>query len=194
VKLFILILMVALQLVLPLSAGAADLGGVSLDGGRPQKNPLDTTRYLSSVGTVGLAETFTLTPLFGVGYFSRGREPRTGMDESLHSINAQAGGRFDLLDLLYFSATAKMPVYSYDVTDRRVASILSSQERTARHQYDLFHLPGDGLTWSGEFGLKLGPRVDLNLFYDQSWFNQAPAAATPGQSEEKFGTRFILHF
>ena len=177
-------------------AVAADLGTPPLRGEMPAASLFDDKRFLTTGGVaVGADRTFTLTPQFGIGYLSRGREARPGIAESLYAINAQAGGRLDLLESLYFSATTKLPVYSYDVQDRRLASIYSSQERTSRHQYDLFRSPRESLSWTGEVGLKLGSQVDFNLFYDQSRLNNsAPSRVTPGQSDERFGTRFIIHF
>ena len=177
-------------------ASAADLGTPTLHGDLPAASPFDTKRFLTSGGiAIGPAQTFTLTPQFGLGYFSRDRESRPGISESLYAISAQAGGRVDLLEHLYFSAATKLPVYSYDVQDRRLASIYSSQERTSRHQYDLFRSPRESLSWTGEVGLKLGSQLDLNLFYDQTWLNTGmPSGTTPGQSDERFGTRFIFHF
>jgi hypothetical protein len=175
--------------------GAAGLDGPKLSDGLPARNLFDPNRLLTTGNVaIGPSQTFTLAPQFGLGYFNWEREPRRGMAESLYSLNAQAGGRLDLLDMFYFTALAKLPVYSYDVLDRRLASAATSQERTVRHQYDLFRVPGDNVTWTGEFGLKLGQEVDLNLFYDQTRFGAPQVGTTPGQAEERFGTRFTIHF
>jgi hypothetical protein len=188
------LIIVVMLLAAPWS-GLAGVDGPKLADGLPARSLFDPDRLLTTGNVaIGTSQTLTLAPQFGLGYFSWGREPRRGMAESLYSLNAQAGGRLDLLDMFYVTALAKLPVYSYDVLDRRLASASTSQERTTRHQYDLFRLPGDNLTWTGEFGLKLGQRADLNLFYDQTRFGAPQVGTTPGQAEERFGTRFTIHF
>lgn len=154
----------------------------------------DSKRLLTSTGTQGDSETLSLTPQFGVGYSTRERESRPGIDESVYAINAQAGCRLDMFNLVYLSAAAKLPVYTYDVTDRRLASISSRQERTAHQQYDLLQSPGDNLAWTGEMGLKLNPQLDFNFYYDQTKYCAMPSGTNTDQNEEKIGTRLIFHF
>lgn len=185
-----------LVLLLVGSAAAADLGTPRLSAELPERKLFDADQFLSAGKvTLGATQTFSLTPEVGLGYFSLGRELKGGIAESLHQVHARAAGRIDLFDLLYLSGAAKLPVYTYDVQDRRLAGISTSSQPLTREQYDLLQSPGGKLSWSSELGVRLGPRLDLNLFYDQNLLSTLPAGGgVLQQQEERFGTRFIFRF
>ena len=177
------------------AAGAVDLGAPRLDDNLAARSLYDPDRFLTTSGTtIGSTRTLGLTPQVGLGYFTLGREVKTGFEESLHQVHARAGGRVDLFDFFYLSATAKLPVYTYDVTDQRLLNVASEQHSVSRSQFDLLRTPGSDLSWSGEVGLRLGKGVDLNLYYDQTKLGPLPARGVLNQPEERFGTRFIFRF
>ncbi len=96
------------------AAGAVDLGAPYLDDNLAARSLYDPDRFLTTSGTtIGSTRTLGLTPQVGLGYFTLGREVKTGFEESLHQVHARAGGRVDLFDFFYLSATAKLPVYTY---------------------------------------------------------------------------------
>jgi hypothetical protein len=182
-------------LLFGVSAGAADLGVPRLVDDLAARRLYDPDRFLTVSGlTYGATRNFTLTPQVGLGYFSWGREVKTGVEESFHQIQARAGGRVELFDFLYLSAAAKLPVYSYDVTDQRLFGLATGEQASGRQQYDLFRTPGSELTWSGEVGVRLSKEVDLNLFYDLNRLGPLPVKGLLSQPEERFGTRFIFRF
>jgi hypothetical protein len=96
--------------------------------------------------------------------------------------------------MLYLSAAAKLPVYTYEMTGRRIRGDDSFQYDNGRNNYDLFNHSMGNLSWTGEVGIRLGPGTDLNIFYDQTPFSTIQGISRYGQMEEKFGTRFIFHF
>jgi hypothetical protein len=100
----------------------------------------------------------------------------------------------NLPGMLYFSAAAKIPVYTYEMTGRRSAGDESFQYTSGRQSYDLFSRSREGLSWTGEVGIHLGLGTDLNIFYDQTPFSGPLGGSRSGQMEEKFGTRLIFHF
>jgi hypothetical protein len=155
----------------------------------------DPDRFLSTGGLkYEAAPSFTLEPQVGVGYEKLEMDIGSGFGEVFHTLHAQAGGRLDLHGMLYFSAAAKLPVYTYEMTGRRFGEENSIQNAIGRHNYDLFSHSGESLTWTGEVGIRLGLGTDLNIFYDQTPFSGSPGGSRIGQMEERVGTRLIFHF
>jgi hypothetical protein len=133
-------------------------------------------------------------PLLGIGYSKHEREQAAGYDEATHKLHAEAGGRVNLSKRYYLSATAKLPVYTYETSSQRQIAPSFLHMETTRHGYDFLNLPGQRLTWTGEVGIRLGRRTDLNIFYDQSLLDGYITGSRPGSSEERFGTRIIFRF
>ena len=187
-------LIACLVMLAAATATAADLGTPSLtDGLAPQKY-FDPDRYLTGGGVKYTSmKDVTLEPQVGFGYGSWEREAGSGFDEVIRKVHAQAGGRVDLSGKVYVSAAAKMPVYTYQLTERRLGGDLSFQSPVTRHDYDLFRRPGGNLTWTGEMGIRLGGGADLNVFYDLTPFAGSQGSSF-GQTEERFGTRIIFRF
>ena len=129
----------------------------------------------------------TLEPEWGLGYRSWEREFAGGLEEATHRVHAEAGGRLALAETLYLSAAAKLPVYTFEKTGS-----YGGQDLGSRQGYDFAHPLRAPLTFTGEFGLRLSSRTDLQLYYDQSsvggWSNAGP------QQEERIGTRLIWRF
>ena len=188
-------LIACLVMLATATATAADLGTPRLtDGLAPQKY-FDPDRYLTGGGVkYTSAKDVTLEPQVGFGYGSWEREAGSGFDEVIRKVHAQAGGRVDLSGKVYVSAAAKMPVYTYQLTERRLGGDLSYQAPVTRHDYDLFRRPGGNLTWTGEMGIRLGGGADLNVFYDLTPFTNYQGGNSFGQTEERFGTRIIFRF
>jgi hypothetical protein len=176
-------------------ACAADLGTPRLSDTLATEKYFDPDRFLTSGGLKYEASpSFTLEPQLGVGYEKLEMETGGGSGEVFHKLHAEAGGRLNLPGMLYFSAAAKIPVYTYEMTGRRSAGDESFQYTAGRQNYDLFSRSGESLSWTGEVGIHLGLGTDLNIFYDQTPFSGSLGGSRPGQMEEKFGTRLIFHF
>jgi hypothetical protein len=176
-------------------ACGADLGTPRLSDSIATQRYFDLDRFLTSGGLkYEAAPSFNLEPQFGVGYEKLELETGDGSGEVFHKLHAEAGGRLNLSGMLYFSAAAKIPVYTYEMTGRRSAGDDSFQYSAGRQSYDLFSRSREGLSWTGEVGIHLGLGADLNIFYDQTPFSGSLGGSRPGQMEEKFGTRIIFHF
>jgi hypothetical protein len=155
----------------------------------------EADRFLSTGGLKYEAgRSFTLEPQVGVGYEKMETELGRGYEEVFHKVHAQAGGQLALPGMLYFSAAAKLPVYTYEMTGLRFGGDYSLQNAVGRHDYDLFNLSGKKLSWTGEVGLRLGLGTDLNIFYDQTPFSTFQGGNRLDRMDEKFGTRLIFRF
>jgi hypothetical protein len=184
----------AVVFLAPFACGA-DLGTPRLSDSIATQRYFDPDRFLTSGGLkYEAAPFFNLEPQLGAGYEKLELETGSGSGEVFHKLHAEAGGRLNLPGMLYFSAAAKIPVYTYEMTGRRSAGDDSFQYTAGRQSYDLFSLSREGLSWTGEVGIRLGLGADLNIFYDQTPFSGSLGGSRPGQMEEKFGTRIIFHF
>jgi len=96
--------------------------------------------------------------------------------------------------MLYLSAAAKLPVYTYETTERRTGGDISFQSPIDRYDYDLFRSPLRNLSWTGEVGIRLGLMTNLNIFYDQTQFGSFQGGSRFDRMEEKIGTRIIFRF
>ena len=186
------VFLVIVILLTTATAFAADLGTPLLTDGLAERRFFDPERLLTTGGVKykGL-EGITIEPQIGVGYTSREQDIKGGLEEAVHKVHAQAGGKIDLADTLYFSAAAKVPVYTYGLTDKS-AGLVSPQVTTSRHAYDFMRLSPSTLSWTGEMGVHLGLGTDLTVYYDQNLFDSYQPG-TP-QPEERFGTRLIFRF
>jgi len=155
----------------------------------------DPDRLLTAAGLKYEATPrLTLVPQFGLGHDKREQEAVSGRDEVVHKFHVSAGGEIELSRMLYLSATAKLPVYTYETFERRIGGDISSQTSAPRHDYDLFRDPMRNLSWGGEVGIRLGLQTNLNLFYDQTQFGTFQGDYRVDRMEEKFGTRIIFRF
>ena len=171
---------------------AADLGTPLLSESLATRKFFDPDRLLTTGGVKYKgAEGVTIEPQIGVGYTARERDIKGGFEESIHKVHAQAGGKIDLAKTLYFSAAAKVPVYTYGLTGSST-SFVSPQVPASRHEYDFTRLSPSTLSWTGEVGVHLGLGADLTIYYDQNLFNSYQPGMT--QQEERFGTRIIFRF
>jgi hypothetical protein len=167
---------------------AAGLGTPSLSAPLATVRFFDPDRFLTTGGVkYSAASDLTLEPEWGVGYRAMERQLPGGIEESIHRVHAQAGWRLSMADTLYFSAAAKVPVYTYESSGSHTGQDLGS-----RQGYDLIHSFRGALTWTGEVGLHLTNRTDLTLYYDQG----LASGWLPGvaQQEERVGTRIIWRF
>ena len=154
-----------------LPAAAADLGTPKLSDAVAKHDLLDADRYLLSLDVkYQLVPGYTLEPQLGVGYAAREREAGVGLDESLYKIHAHAGGKIDLAKKYFLSAAAKVPVYTYGLTEVR-SGLFSAQDSISRHGNDFSHLFSYNLLWTGEMGVHLGLGADLTIYYDQNAFD-----------------------
>ena len=187
------IIVISLLLLTAYQAAAADLGTPQLSDSTIGHRFFDLDRLLTSGGIkyTGAGQ-ITMEPQLGLGYTARELELGSGFEQSIHKVHAQAGGRFNLGGAFFFSAAAKAPVYTYEISDRRFGE--SASQGTMTHQtYDFTRFTRlNNLTWTGEIGIRLGRQTELNLYYDQTQFDSfQPGLSRP---EERFGTRFIFRF
>jgi hypothetical protein len=155
----------------------------------------DPDRFLTTAGLKYEATPLlNLAPQFGLGHDMREQEIGAGHDEVVHKFHLSAGGEIDLSRKFYFSAAAKLPVYTYETSAAPIGGELTLQSPGARYDYDMFRSPLKNLSWSGEVGLRLSPLTDLNIFYDQTQFGTFQGGSRFDRMEEKFGTRIIFRF
>ena len=174
---------------------ATDLGTPRLSDSPATYKFFDPDRLLTTGGVKYEASpSFSLEPEVGLGYERLGKELGSGYDEVVHKVLARAGGRLNLASTIYFSASAKLPVYTYQLEDRRIGGDLSFMAPVTHNDYDLLRRPGGNLGWSSEAGIRLGGQTELNIFYDQTPFTGFVGGSPYGQTEERFGTRFMFHF
>lgn len=175
----------AVSLILYAGVGlceAVDLGTPALSEPLQQEKFFDTDR-LTIKGESAAPGGFE--PQVGLSHMAREDETVSGGKYMTQKIHGEAGGKLNLSDSLSLTGIARIPLYTLETED--LAS--SSDERVSS---DLLGKPGD-LSWRSELGVNLGAGIDLNLFYDKSVFGRGDK---PGVDErdEKFGTRFIIHF
>jgi hypothetical protein len=174
---------------------AADLGAPRLSDPIAVRSFFDPDRFLTTGGvSFSPDSSFTIEPRIGVGYRARAREFDSGVAEVLHKVHAEAGGRIGLGKDFHLSAVAKLPVYTYEISDRRTANIFDLHDPVSRHAYELFRRPASAMSWTGEMELRLGDSADLSIYYDQTMFPGFAGAGSLSQSEERFGTRIIFKF
>ncbi|GFO55698.1 hypothetical protein GMSM_27050 [Geomonas sp. Red276] len=181
--------MAALLMVL-VAAPPALAGGL----GTPTLSPplsaarfFDTDRLLTTAGVKYEAPQVTLEPELGLAYRIAEREQTGGLDESIHMLHAQAGGRLSLAKTMYLSAAAKLPVLTVEN-----AANYTGQDLGSRRGYDFTRPFRSTPSWTGELGIHLGRSSDLTLYYDQSQI--AGSFLGPVQQEERIGTRIIWRF
>lgn len=152
----------------------------------------DTDRFLTNAGMViSAAPELTLEPELGIGYRGKDQELHGGIEQSTHRLHAQAGWRLSLSESLYLSAAAKFSMVTVATKGLAGGEELGGRlEPGSRTGYD-FAL-GRAPRWTGEVGVRLSPRTDLMLYYDQDpltgW------SPTGQHQEERVGTRFIFRF
>lgn len=154
----------------------------------------DTGNFLTNAGVrFSAAEKLSLEPEVGVGYRSREQELHGGVEQSTHRLHAQAGWRLSLADSFYFSAAAKLPVVTVEKKGVTAGEEMGTRpEVDTRPGYDFIAPSRSSVRWTGEVGIRLLPRADLMLYYDQ---NPLDGWSFTGQhQEERVGTRFIIRF
>ena len=155
---------------------------------------LEPDRFLTSGGIkVRSGDNVTLEPEIGVSHVAHQRELGSGYEDITHKVHAQAGGKLKLSDRFYLGFATKLPIYNYGATEGRTPGGSAIPSSPGRHDYEILRLTPNNLTWTGEMGVRLGQRVDLNLYYDQNIF-KGPLQPGVKSEEEVFGTRFILRF
>lgn len=192
--------MTALGLLLLLAGSQTPLAA---EYGSLQKGSVDSTglgrrlepdRFLTS-GGIGFkaASDVKLEPKFGLSHVMHQRELGSGYDDVIHRVHAQAGGKVYLFESFYLGIASKLPIYNYEIATERTTGGPALHPATGRHDYELLRLSPNSLTWTGEMGLQLGRKVDLNLYYDQ---NRLKGPLQPGvtSAEEVIGTKFIFRF
>ncbi|GFO65488.1 hypothetical protein M1B72_17165 [Geomonas paludis] len=197
------VLLAALSLLLcqVMELYAAGLGAPTLSGPMETLVPaepaasarfFDPDRFLTNAGlSYSPSYQLTLEPEVGVGYRGTGQELHGGIEQSTHRLHAQAGWRLSLSESLYLSAAAKFSIVTVATKGLAGGEELGSRiEPSSRTGYDfaLGHAP----RFTGEVGVRLTPRTDLMLYYDQ---DPVTGWSSSGQhQEERVGTRFIFRF
>lgn len=178
--------------LLAVPAGAADLGTPQLSEARVGSDFFSPERLLTSGGMKYGGGNVAVEPLLGLGYGAR-KVDESGFGAMLHKLHAQAGGKLSLLDSLYVSAAAKVPLYSYESSEFQ-ADGQPGMGSFSRQNVDILHLTEKNLSWTGEVGMRLGLGTELTIFYDQNLLTAPMSTGGTNQQEERFGTRFIIHF
>ena len=186
----------ALLLLAVASARAYDLGVPQLRASPEALRLFERDRLLTTGGVkYAPSGEVALEPEVGLGHQVQERSVSLGRDAISHRFHAQAGGKVTFMELISFSAAAKLPLYTAGKSGPRFGGGDELQGPTSYQSYDLFKSPGSNLSWTSEIGVRLGRQVDLNLFYDQS--RPDAGLAAPGalrQREESFGTRINIRF
>jgi len=193
-KLFLLILAATLMTFKIPSAGAEDTVNSNITGLSGFTRKLEPDKLLTSGGIrVKSGGDVTLEPEFGVSHVAHHREVGSGYDDITHKVHAQAGGKVNLTDKFYLGFATKLPIYNYEATEGRTPGGAATPSTPGKHDYEIMRLSPENLTWTGELGVHLRQRIDLNLYYDQ---NILKGPLQPGikSEEEVFGTRFIMRF
>jgi hypothetical protein len=187
-------LLLVLMLFPAYGARGVELGTPRLSEPMDEGWLMGRDRLLTSGGVkYGAGESLTLEPLIGLGYGMRRFEQFAGTGARSYKVHAEAGGKVNLLQSLYFSAAAKMPLYSYETAVGRDAGP-PAMTSFSRHEYDFLRLPGSNFTWTGEVGVRLGLGADLTFYYDQNLFLPAGGGPIGDRPEDRFGTRIIFRF
>lgn len=154
----------------------------------------DNTRFLTNAGlTYSATPLLSLEPELGVGYQAREQEFHGGFEQSTHRLHAQAGWRVSLAESFYLSAAAKLPVMTVEkkgVADGEDLGI--RPDFGTRTGYGFIAPSRTSVQWTGEVGIRLLPRADLMLYYDQNPLDGW--SFTNQHQEERIGTRFIIRF
>lgn len=154
----------------------------------------DADRLLTTAGVRYFAsQDLTLEPELGLGYHARETELHEGVEQSTHRLHAQAGWRLSLAEAFYISAAAKLPVVSVEKKGLSAGEELGVRpDLGSRTGYDFIHPARTLVRWTGEVGIRLLPRADLMLYYDQNPLDGW--SLTDQHQEERIGTRFIIRF
>ena len=157
-------------------------------------NFFDNTRFLTNAGmTYSASPVLSLEPQLGIGYRGTGQELHGGVEQSTHRLNAQAGWRVSLAESFYLSAAAKLQVMTVEkkgVADGEELGV--RPDVGTRTGYDFIAPSRTSVGWTGEVGIRLLPRADLMLYYDQNPLDGW--SFTDQHQEERMGTRFIIRF
>lgn len=154
----------------------------------------DADRFLTTAGVKYVASRdLTLEPELGLGYHARETELHEGVEQSTHRLHAQAGWRLSLAESFYLSAGAKLPVVSVEKKGLSAGEELGIRPDVGtRTGYDFINPSRTSVGWTGEVSIRLLPRADLMLYYDQNPLDGSPF--TRQHEEERIGTRFIIRF
>lgn len=157
-------------------------------------NFFDTTRFLTNAGlSYSASSALSLEPELGVDYRGTGEELHGGFEQSTHRLHAQAGWRLSLAESFYLSAWAKLPMVTVEQKGVIAGEELGVRpEVGSRTGYDFIHPGRTSVRWTGEVGIRLLPRADLTLYYDQNPLDGSPFMRQ--HEEERIGTRFIIRF
>ena len=173
-----------------ISLGVTDCLAVDL-GAPVLSEPLQTEKFFDTERLTIKGEPTSipggLEPQVGLSYAAREDDVSSEGKQTTHRIHGEAGGKLNLMDNLSLTAIARIPLYTRET---RFGEVSSPAEGKAAS--DLLRNTGD-LSWRSEVGVKLGTGVDLNLFYDTATFGRMDKPGVEDR-EEKFGTRFIIHF
>lgn len=157
-------------------------------------NFFDTTRFLTNAGlTYSASSVLSLEPELGLDYRGTGEELHGGVEQSTHRLHAQAGWRLSIAESFYLSAAAKLPMVTVEKKGIAAGEELGIRpEAGTRAGYDFIHPARTSVRWTGEVGIRLLPRADLMLYYDQNPLDGL--SLTDQHQEERIGTRFIIRF
>lgn len=162
---------------------ALDLGTPPLSEPLQKENFFDTKRLL--IGGESTTSQSIFVPQLSFSHDSREENVGIGVNQKFHSVRGEAGGKINLGGDVSLTAVTRIPVYSYEVTEKSI-----TQDGAATGE--LLKKPGS-LSWRSELGVPISRGINLNFFYDNSMVGKIDK---PGieERDEKFGTRFIIKF
>lgn len=143
-----------------------------------------------SAETIQLGNGICIIPTLGIDHYAREEEsPLRAL--TTHDVKARAGWKLSLMDNVGLSAAATLPVVSaaqnkeaLNAGERNIASTLVKSELSGALLQNL------GLR--SELHLKLGERLNMNLYYDYTKVNDAGSRQM--FQDERIGTKLEYHF
>lgn len=175
----------ALLMMTAANGYAADIGAPKISEPLQKEGFFETARLTAPAKAASGLQ--LLEPQFSLSHLARESETGGRTTQTTHKIHGEAGGRLNLLENLSLTAVARLPIYTYQLSSGQTSA------PEGKGSTDIMRNPASSLSWRSELGLNLGKGIDLNMFYDKSKFGRIDRPGVDDQ-DERFGTRFIIHF
>lgn len=131
-----------------------------------------------------------LEPVVSLDYFSKQFENPL-YSKTHHLISANTGIRFSLLENLDLTGSAKLPFLKAETNSNELTpSGRLTGETSIKNDIGSNSL--QNLGWYGDINIKLGKKLNLNLFYDYT--KRIPGWGGETLQEEKIGSKLEIKF
>lgn len=127
-------------------------------------------------------------PQLSVDYFSRSVENPLSLQRR-HVVSVRAGMKLSLLEGIDLATGARLPVLSAEENE---SGLVGGKRMPAGTEIRSELGAKNSIGWRSDLILRLGKRLNLNLFYDYT--RQSGDRAGGEVREESIGTRFELKF